>query len=124
MHVNSENLILNKFLEEVEHYMWISMLAAKAKRDLNIIVIKSNKSVNKYYYWLFKLWEDANTSMDAHMEKFKLTLKLSIFHLLLAEKYNSMRKLLSVARSIEEQKQKISNNFPRDLKPSQKLFKL
>ena len=94
--------------------MKILILTAKAKRELNTIVIKFNKSVNEYYYWLFKLWKDVNISTDERMEKFKLTLKPSISHILLAGKYNSLHKLLTVARSIEEQKQKISNNFPQD----------
>ena len=47
----------------------------------------------------------------------------SISHVLLAGKHNSLRELLAAARSIEEQKREISNNFPRDSKPSQKPFK-
>ena len=78
------------------------MLAAKAKREFNTIVMQFNKSVNKYYHQLFKLWEDANILMDKRIEKFKLTLKPSIFHVLLARKYNSLRKLLAAARSVEE----------------------
>ena len=61
--------------------------------------------------------------MNERMEKFNLTLKPSIFYVLLAKKHNSLRKLLAAAKFIEEQKKKISNNFPQDLKLSQKSFK-
>ena len=82
------------------------MLAAKAKCELNTIVMRSDKSVNEYYHWLFKLWKNANTLINEHMKKFKLMLKPSIFHVLLAKKYNSLRELLAAARSVEKQKKK------------------
>ena len=103
--------------------MEIPMLAVKAKRRLNTIVMRSDESMNKYYHQLFKLWEDANTSIDERIEKFKLTLKPSISHVLLAKKHDSLRNLLAAAKSIEKQKQEISNNYPQDPKPSQKPFK-
>ena len=69
------------------------MLAAKTKCKLNTIVMKSNESVNEYYYWLFKLWKDANTLTNECIKKFKLTLRLNVSYMLLAEKYNSLCKL-------------------------------
>ena len=108
MHANSEDLTLNKFFKEVEHYMGILMLTAKTKTkyELNTIVMRSNKLVNKYYHRLFKLWKDANTSMNERMEKFKFMLKPIISQMLLARKYNSLRKLLAAAKSVKEQKKK------------------
>ena len=84
--------------------MEICLLAAKTKHKLNTIVMHSNKSMNEYYHWLFKLWENADTSVDERMEKFKLTLKLSISHVLLLKRHNSLHKLLATAKFIEEQK--------------------
>ena len=123
MHVNSNHLTLKKVFEKVEHYMRILMFAAKTKRKLNTIIMHSNKSVNKYYHRLFKLWEDANISVDNCMKKFKLTLKLNISYVLLAKRHNSLRKLLATAKSIEKQKKEISINFLQNSKPSQKSFK-
>ena len=102
MHVNSEDFTLNELFEKVEYYMEIPILASKAKRELNTIVMRFNESVNKYYDRLFKLWKDANTLIDKRIKKFKFTLKPSISHVLLAGKYNSLRELLAAARSIEE----------------------
>ena len=62
--MNLNNVTLNEFFKEVEHYMKISMLAAKTKNELNTIVMHSNESVNEYYHQLFKLWKDANTLTD------------------------------------------------------------
>ena len=123
MHTNLNHLTLNKFFEEVEHYIEIFMLAIKAKHKLNTIVMQFNKSMNEYYCRLFKLWEDANTLTDERMKKFKLMLKLNTSHVLLTERHNSLRKLLAIAKSIEEEKKKINNNFLQDSKLLQKPFK-
>ena len=120
---NSENLTMEEFFSEIEHYMGIPMLAATAKRELNTVVMRSNEAVNEYYHGLFKLWQQASTPEDEKIDKFKLTLKPSISHALLAFKHTNMRDLLDAARLIEDQKKEISNNFPREPKPMQKPFK-
>ena len=94
------------------------MLASVTKRELNTIVIKSTESVNKYYYRLCKLWQQASTPENQQVKKFKLTLKLSISAPLLATKHSNLKDLLESTRLIENQKKKMSNNFPKDfLKP-------
>lgn len=44
---NSESLSMDKFFTEIEHYMGIPMLAATAKRELNTVVMRGNKTVNE-----------------------------------------------------------------------------
>ena len=112
---------MEEFYNEIEHYMSILMLATTAKRELNIIVMKPGESVNEYYHQLFKLWQQARTPEDEKIKKFKLTLKPSILQSLLAVKHTNMQDLLNAACFIEEQKKKISLNFPRDSKPLQKF---
>ena len=95
---------MDKFYSKIEHYMEISILASKAKRELNTIVMQSIKMVNEYYHWIFKLWQQANIPDDQRMEKFKLTLKPSISTPLLVSKHNSLKKLFDAAQLIEKQK--------------------
>lgn len=44
-----------KFFDKIEYYIEMPMLAAFAKRNLNTIIIKLTKKVNKYYHKLYKL---------------------------------------------------------------------
>ena len=90
------------------------MLASVAKQKLNTIVMKPTESVNKYYHRLFKLWQQASTPENQRVEKFKLTLKLSISAPLLATKHSNLRDFLESTRLIEDQKKEISNNFSKD----------
>lgn len=109
---------MTEFFDEIEHYINILLLAAAAKQNLNTITMRSIETVNKYYHKLFKLWKHTNTSNNKRINKFKLILKLSISHTLFVTKYNSMKNLLELAKSIEDQKKKISSNFPQDQKPT------
>ena len=93
------------------------------KRELNTVVMRTNKTVNEYYHRLFKLWQQAGTPEDEKMDKFKLTLKSSISTPLLALKQGNLRDLLDSARLIKDQKKEISNNFPRESKPASKPFR-
>lgn len=114
IYANSENLTIAKFFEEIKHYMAISMFVATAKQDLNTVIMWPIKSVNKYYHRLFKLYEHTNMLNDKQINKFKLILKPAISHALLTTKYNTMRDLLKAAKFIEDQKKKISTNFPQE----------
>ena len=72
---------MKDFYSEIEHYMGIFMLASIAKRELNTIVMKPNKLVNKYYHRLYKLWQQAgmaiNERMKAYLEAFDLNTVIS-----------------------------------------------
>lgn len=114
---------MEKFYNKIEYYMSISIFAATTKQELNTMLIKPSKSVNEYYYWLFKLWQQAKTLKNEKVDKFKLILKLLILQLLLAIKYTNIKDLLNAAWSIKNQKKKISMNFFRDSKPPQKFFR-
>ena len=41
---------MNEIYNEIKHYIEIPMLAGKAKRKLNTIVMQPAKTVNEYYY--------------------------------------------------------------------------
>ena len=90
---------MNEFYNEIEHYMGIPMLASKTKQELNTIILQSTETVNKYYYQIFKLWQQVNTPDDQRIEKFKLTLKPSISTPLLIAKHNSLRKFFNADAS-------------------------
>ena len=47
---NSEEFTMDEFYNEIEHYIGISMLASKAKQELNTIIMQSAETVNKYYH--------------------------------------------------------------------------
>ena len=85
---------MEEFYSEIEHYMGILMLASEVKQELNTIVMKPTESVNEYYHRLFKLWQQASTSKDQQVEKFKLTLKPSISAPLLAMRHSNLRDFL------------------------------
>ena len=112
---------MDKFYNEIEHYMRIPMLASKAKQELNIIVMQPAETVNEYYYQIFKLWQQANTPDDQRIEKFKLTLKSAILISLLAAKHNSLKKLLDAAQLVKKQRKKISSNFLAGNQTSQQV---
>lgn len=79
-----------KFFEKIEHYIEMSMLATSAKQKLNKMTIKSTESINEYYHRLYKLWEYTNTPNSKQIDKFKLTVKPTISHALLATRYYNM----------------------------------
>ena len=102
---------MEEFYSEIKHYMGIPILVSKAKQELNIIVMQPAETVNKYYHQIFKLWQQANIPDNQRIEKFKLTLKLSISIPLLASKHNSLREFFDAAQLIKKQRKKISSNF-------------
>ena len=73
--------------------------------------MQPNETVNEYYHKIFKLWQQANTSDDQCIKKFKPTLKSFILTLLLAFKHNSLRKLFNAAQLVKKKKKKISSIF-------------
>lgn len=110
---NKDTLTVDKLIEEIQQYMGIQMLAAVAKKERNVIVMRSNETVNAYYHRIFSLWEDAETPAGERMNKLLQTMKPSISQSLLGHKYASISDLLDAARNIEDVKRDISSNFPR-----------
>lgn len=93
------------------------MLATIAKKELNVIVIQSNKTVNMYYHRIFSFWKNAKTPEGEQMSKFLQVLKLIISHAMLGHKYAIIGNVLDVARNIKNAKKNISNNFPCNKPP-------
>lgn len=50
-----------KFFDKIKYYMGMPMLTTFAKCDLNKVLMKPTKSIYKYYYRLYKLWEHIDT---------------------------------------------------------------
>ena len=97
------------------------MLTERAKEELHIITIKSNKTVDKYYQQIFKLWKQAKTPERERVKKFEITLKPSISHALIGQKHTKIMDVLDAAREIEHRKSQISSKFSKDsAKPFQK----
>lgn len=109
--------IVDLLFEEIKQYMGIHMLAFFAQKELNVIVVKGNESVNAYYYWIFSLWENAKTLTDKQMKKLLQTMKPSISQPLLGHRYTTISELLNVVWDIEDAKKDISSNFLQLDKP-------
>ena len=104
---------MKDFYSKIEHYMGISMLASIAKTELNTIVMKLSKLVNKYYHQLYKLWQQAGTTDNERIKKFKLNLKFLISTPLLALRHSNLRKFFDSTRLIENQKKRLAIIFRR-----------
>lgn len=59
---NENTLTMKELSHKIEYYMGIHMLAATAKKDVNIVVIKSGEPVNEYYYRIFNLLGECKNS--------------------------------------------------------------
>ena len=116
---NSEGLTMEGFYRQIEHCMGIHMLTEQAKDELHTVTMKSNKTVDKYYQQIFKLWEQAKTPEREKIRRFEITLKPSILHALIGQKHTKIMDVLDAAREIEHRKSQISSKFARD---SAKLF--
>ena len=107
------------FYQQIKHCMGIHMLTKRAEDKLHTVTMKSNKTVNKYYQQIFKLWEQARTPERERIRRFEITLKPSISHALIGQKHIKIMDVLDAAREIEHRKHQISSKFARD---SAKLF--
>ena len=120
---NSEGLTMEGFYQQIEHCMGIHMLTKQAKDKLHTVTMKSNKTVDKYYQRIFKLWEQAKTPKLKRVKRFEITLKPSISHALIGQKHIKIIDVLDAAREIEHRKSQISSKFSRDsAKPFQKAL--
>ena len=112
------------FYQQIEHCMRIHMLTKQAKEELHTVTMKSNKTVDKYYQQIFKLWEQAKTPEWETVKRFEITLKPSIAHALISQKHTKIMDVLDAAWEIEHKKNQISTQFARDsAKPFQKALK-
>ena len=84
--------------------------------------MKSNKTVDKYYQWIFKLWEQAKTPERKRVKRFKITLKLSIAYALIGQKHTKIIDVLDAAWEIEHRKSQISSKFSRKARTFQKFL--
>ena len=81
----------------------------------------TDETVDNYYQRIFKLWEQAGTTIRERIRRFKITLKPSILHALIGQKHTKIMDLLDAAREIVHRKHQISTKFARDsAKPFQK----
>ena len=80
----------------------------------------SNKIVDKYYQQIFKLQEQAKMPERKKVERFEITLKLSIAHALIGQKYTKIIDVLDTAQEVKQQKSQISSKFLREAKTFQK----
>ena len=97
------------------------MFMKQAKKELHIVTMKpSNETVDKYYQKIFKLWEQAKTLERKRVNRFKITLKPSIAHALIGQKYTKIINVLDAAREIKHRKSQISSKFSRNTRTVQK----
>ena len=75
--------------------------------------MQHSEIVSEYYWQIFRLWQNAETSADKKIEKFICILSLLISNPLLGRKYTDIKILLDKAKSIEEIKKDINGNFPK-----------
>ena len=109
------------FYQQIEHCMGIHMLTERAKEELHTVTIKlSNKTVDKYYQQIFKLWEQAKTPEHKRVKRFEITLKPSIAHALIGQKHTKIIDVLDAAREIKHRKSQISSKFSRESRIFQK----
>ena len=80
------------------------MLTEQAKKELHTVTIKSNKTVDKYYQQIFKLWKQAKTSECKKIKRFKISLKPSIAHALIGQKFTKIMNVWDTAWEIEHKK--------------------
>ena len=76
------------------------------------------ETVSEYYQQIYRLWQNTEMSADERIEKFIHILRPLISNLLLGHKYMGIKMLLDKAKSIEEIKKDIIDNFPKQ----EKLF--
>ena len=117
---NSKSLTMEGFYQQIEHCMGIHMLTEWAKEELHIVTIKSNKTVDEYYQWIFKLWEQAKTPERERVKRFEITLKPSIAHALIGQKHTKIMDVLDAAREVKHRKSQISSKFLREARTVQK----
>ena len=97
------------------------MLTKRAKEELHTVTMKpSNKTVDKYYQQIFKLWEQAKTPKHERVKRFEITLKPSIAHALIGQKHTKIMDVLDAAREVEHRKSQISSKFSRETRTFQK----
>ena len=119
---NENSATLDKFLKKAKYLTGVYCLKADAKRELLIITMQYSEIVSEYYQCIFKLWQNAETPADERIEKFICTLRQLISNLLLGRKYTNIKILLDKAKSIEEIKKNIIDNFPKQKKPFTSKF--
>ena len=114
---------MERFYQQMRHCMGIHMLTERAKEELHTVTMKpSNKTVDKYYQQIFKLWKQTKTPEREKIKKFKIILKPFIAHALIGQKHTKIMDVLDAAWEIKHRKSQISSKFSQKSRTFKSLW--
>jgi hypothetical protein len=113
--IETENkIILKSFFSKIENYMRLHLLKRDAKKKLLIISMKNTKIISKFYHRIFKLWKRIKISDEDRMNEFRIFIRSTFVMTLLDRKYQNMKAMFEIVKTVKNQKNDINNRYSRD----------